>query len=84
MSAAHFIDPIEPIVERIERLLVRHAEVQRTNALLQEQVQVLTRERDALRARLVAARGRIDALLERFPATPSGGGPSNSSEESRA
>jgi cell division septum initiation protein DivIVA len=67
MSAA---SPIDQIAERVERLLVRHEEVQRTNALLQEQVDALTRERDALKARLVAARTRIDALLERLPADP--------------
>lgn len=67
MSAA---SPIDQIAERVERLLVRHEEVQRTNALLQEQVDVLTRERDALKSRLAAARTRIDALLERLPADP--------------
>jgi cell division protein ZapB len=62
--------PIDQIAERVERLLVRHEEVQRTNALLQEQVDALTRERDALKGRLVAARARIDAMLERLPAEP--------------
>jgi cell division protein ZapB len=64
MSAA---SPIDQIAERVERLLVRHEEVQRTNALLQEQVEVLTRERDALRSRLAAARSRLDAVLEKLP-----------------
>ncbi len=59
--------PIDLIAERVERLLVRHEEVQRTNALLQHQVETLTRERDALHARLVAARTRVDALLQRLP-----------------
>jgi cell division protein ZapB len=67
MSAS---SPIDQIAERVERLLVRHEEVQRTNALLQEQVDVLTRERDALKARLATARTRIDAMLERLPADP--------------
>ncbi|MBC7394821.1 MULTISPECIES: DUF904 domain-containing protein [unclassified Variovorax] len=67
MSAA---SPIDQIADRVERLLVRHEEVQRTNALLQEQVDALTRERDALKSRLAAARTRIDALLERLPADP--------------
>ncbi|RZI94770.1 MAG: DUF904 domain-containing protein [Variovorax sp.] len=67
MSAA---SPIDQIAERVERLLVRHEEVQRTNALLQEQVETLARERDALKSRLAAARTRIDALLERLPADP--------------
>jgi cell division protein ZapB len=62
--------PIDQIAERVERLLVRHEEVQRTNALLQEQVDALTRERDALKSRLAAARTRLDALLERLPAEP--------------
>ena len=64
MSAA---SPIDQIAERVERLLVRHEEVQRTNALLQEQVEVLTRERDALKSRLAAARARLDAVLEKLP-----------------
>ena len=62
---------IDQIAERVERLLVRHEEVQRTNALLQEQVNALTRERDALKSRLAAARTRLDALLEQLPADPS-------------
>ena len=62
--------PIDQIAERVERLLVRHEEVQRTNALLQKQVEALTRERDSLKSRLSAARARVDALLERLPAEP--------------
>jgi cell division septum initiation protein DivIVA len=62
---------IDQIAERVERLLVRHEEVQRTNALLQDQVNALTRERDALKSRLAAARTRLDALLEQLPADPS-------------
>ncbi|GAA4429612.1 DUF904 domain-containing protein [Acidovorax lacteus] len=59
---------IDQIAERVERLLLRHAELQRTNALLTEQVTALTQERDSLKSRLSAARARIDALLERLPA----------------
>ncbi|SIP97614.1 DUF904 domain-containing protein [Pseudacidovorax sp. RU35E] len=59
--------PIDQIAERVERLLVRHEEMRRTNALLVQQVDALTRERDALRARLTTARTRIDAMLERLP-----------------
>ena len=62
--------PIDQIAERVERLLVRHEEVQRTNALLQQQVEILTHERDALKSRLAAARSRNDALLERLPPEP--------------
>jgi cell division protein ZapB len=68
---------IEQIAERVERLLVRHEEVQRTNALLQDQVNALTRERDALKSRLAAARTRLDALLEQLPAEPSQDGHSS-------
>ena len=55
------------LTERVERLLLRHEELQRTNVLLYEQVQVLGQERDSLRSRLNAARARIDALLARLP-----------------
>ena len=58
---------IDQIAERVERLLLRYDELQRTNALLSEQVHVLTQERDSLRSRLSAARARVDALLERLP-----------------
>ena len=64
MSAS---SPIDQIAERVERLLVRYDETQRTNALLQGQVDALTRERDMLKSRLAAARTRIDAMLERLP-----------------
>ena len=63
--------PIDQIAERVERLLLRHQEIQRTNVLLQQEVDALTRERDALRTRLGTARTRLDALLERLPAEPS-------------
>ena len=59
---------ISDLIERVERLLLRHEEVQRTNSLLLQQVQALTTERDSLRSRLGAARSRVDALLERLPA----------------
>lgn len=58
---------IEQITERVERLLVRYEELSRTNALLVDQVQALTLERDSLKSRLSAARSRVDALLERLP-----------------
>ena len=58
---------IEELADRVERLLVRHAELQRTNALLAQQLSLVTHERDNLRSRLNAARSRIDALLERLP-----------------
>lgn len=58
--------PIEELVERVERLLVRYAELQRTNELLTDQIDELTAERDQLKQRLAAARTRVDALLERI------------------
>lgn len=60
------------LAERVERLLLRHEELERTNALLRQQLAGLTAERDSLRSRLNAARGRIDALLERLPADKDG------------
>jgi len=58
---------IEELADRVERLLLRHEELQRTNALLEQQLAGVTHERDSLRSRLNAARNRIDALLERLP-----------------
>jgi chromosome segregation ATPase len=61
---------IEELAERVERLLLRHEELQRTNVLLGEQLAAVTHERDNLRSRLNAARSRIDVLLERLPREP--------------
>lgn len=58
---------LNDLTERVERLLLRHDEILRTNQLLQEQVTALAQERDSLRSRLNAARARVDALLERLP-----------------
>ena len=55
------------LAERIERLVLRHEELQRTNTLLEEQLKSTVAERDSLKSRLAAARARIDALLERLP-----------------
>lgn len=65
--------PLDLISDRVERLLVRHEELQRTNALLAEQVAALTQERDSLRSRLSAARARVDALIERLPSNEKAG-----------
>jgi uncharacterized protein (TIGR02449 family) len=59
--------PIDQIAERVERLLLRYEELQRTNALLCQQVEALSQERDSLKSRLGTARARVDALLERLP-----------------
>jgi len=61
---------IDELAERVERLLLRHGELQRTNALLQQQLTAVTHDRDNLRSRLNAARSRIDVLLERLPRDP--------------
>jgi len=61
---------IQDLADRVERLLLRHDELQRTNTLLEQQLAAVTQERDNLRSRLNAARSRIDALLERLPAEP--------------
>ena len=58
---------INQIAERVEHLLLRHEELQRTNALLAQQVQEISHERDLLKSRLGAARHRIDALIDRLP-----------------
>ncbi len=58
---------IDELTDRIERLLLRHEELRRTNALLQHQVLVTAQERDSLRARLSAARARIDDLIDKLP-----------------
>jgi cell division protein ZapB len=80
---------IEELADRVERLLLRHEEVQRTNALLREQLAAVAHERDNLRSRLNAARSRIDVLLERLPrdgdaALPSGGSPAAADGELRS
>lgn len=58
---------IEIITDRVERLLQRHEELHHAYALLSDQVDGLTQERDSLKSRLNAARARVEALLERLP-----------------
>lgn len=60
---------IDELAERVERLLLRHDELERTTALLEQQLAAVRNERDNLKSRLGAARARIDALLERLPAS---------------
>jgi len=59
---------LEDLAERVDRLVLRHQELKRTSALIEQQLAAVTSERDSLRSRLAAARARIDALLERLPA----------------
>jgi uncharacterized protein (TIGR02449 family) len=63
---------LQDLADRVERLLLRHEELSRTNTLLAQQVQALTAERDSLKSRLSAARSRIDTLLDRLPAESTG------------
>lgn len=56
------------LVDRVDRLLLRHEELQRTNQLLSAEVNTLQTERDLLRSKLAAARARIDTLLDRLSA----------------
>ncbi|HSI47416.1 MAG TPA: DUF904 domain-containing protein [Ideonella sp.] len=64
------------LAERIDRLVLRHEELARTNALLTQQLQSVLAERDNLRSRLAAARARVEILLDRLPAdAPSAGQP---------
>jgi uncharacterized protein (TIGR02449 family) len=67
-----FMATLQDLAARIDRLLLRHEELERTNKLLLEQLASLTGERDSLRSRLGAARARIDSLLERLPASDGG------------
>ena len=59
---------LQELADRVDRLVLRHEELKRTNALLMQETSALTAERDSLRSRLAAARARVDALLERLPA----------------
>ncbi len=59
---------LEDLAERVERLVLRHDELKRAHALLEQQLGAVSSERDSLRSRLTAARTRIDTLLARLPA----------------
>ena len=61
------MSPLEELADRVERLLLRHEELLRTNALLRQQAEAVAHERDQMKGRLTAARNRLDALLERLP-----------------
>ena len=58
---------LEDLADRVERLMLRHSELKRTNGLLEHQLAELGNERDNLKLRLKAARSRVDALLGRLP-----------------
>lgn len=58
---------LQELAQRVEHLLLRYEELQRTNALLEQQVNDLEQERHILQLRLNTARARIDSLLSRVP-----------------
>lgn len=58
---------LHDLVERVDRLVLRHEELKRTRQLIEQQLEAVTAERDSLKSRLAAARSRIDALLSRLP-----------------
>jgi uncharacterized protein (TIGR02449 family) len=58
---------LQDLADRIERLVLRHEELKRTNVLLERQLGAVSAERDSLKSRLAAARARIDTLLARLP-----------------
>jgi cell division protein ZapB len=68
---------LQDLADRIDRLLLRHEELERTNQLLEQQLASVSSERDSLKSRLSAARSRIDALLERLPASNTNGATEN-------
>jgi cell division protein ZapB len=60
---------LQALTDRVDRLLLRHAELQRAYDLLQQERDNLANERDVLRSRLTAARQRLDTLIDRVPNT---------------
>jgi cell division protein ZapB len=64
---------LQELAQKVDRLVLRHEELRRTSALIEQQLAAVSNERDTLRARLVTARARIDALLARLPAESSAG-----------
>ncbi|HSQ72663.1 MAG TPA: DUF904 domain-containing protein [Rubrivivax sp.] len=71
---------LDDLAERVDRLVLRHHELKRSSALVEQQLRAVTAERDSLRSRLQAARARVDALLERLPAENAPNGPSAQKE----
>jgi membrane glycosyltransferase len=74
---------IEDLSERVERLLLRHEELQRTSALLRQELLAVSQDRDSLKARLAAARSRIDALINKLPSPTKAASEGNGVEASR-
>lgn len=57
----------DQVAARVERLLVRHEELRRTNELQHDRIRSLELELDLYRSRYAAARSRIDELIARLP-----------------
>lgn len=72
---------VTDLIERVERLLLRHEELKKINELLNQELAASNRERESLKSRLAAARARIDALLERLPVEPTTGESGNTGHE---
>lgn len=58
---------LDQVADQLERLLLRHEEVQKANVLLQTQLDESNQTCNTLRSRLSAARNRIDDLLNQLP-----------------
>lgn len=82
-SDSRAMSKIEELADRVERLLLRHEEIKRTNALLEQQLAAVTHDRDSLRSRLNTARTRIDALLDRLPEDKIMGAEADSGDNTR-
>jgi len=61
------LSQIDQIAQRVDRLVLRYEELERTNALLYQHIDALESERHSLVSRLGAAKVRIEALLELLP-----------------
>ena len=80
--AADWTTQLDELQDKVERLVLRHAEARRTQQLLQQRVQQLEAERDSLRQRLGEARARVDQLLTRLQG-PQDGQPAPGATEGR-
>jgi chromosome segregation ATPase len=60
---------LDPLKERIERLLTKHEASRLAQQVLQQQIAKLTTQRDDLQQRLNTASLRIASVLARLPAT---------------
>ncbi len=58
---------IDLIAERVERLLLRHAELLQRNAALTQELEQARLQRDGYAQRLASATERLDALLAQLP-----------------